>query len=413
MKNIDKITKLERVRGTQDIFPNLSLIYQKVYDICIKILTKNNYQFVILPTLEYEKLFINSLGLSTDIVNKEMYSFFDKKNRKIVLRPEGTASFTRLICQNKLLTQNNKKFFYWSNMFRYERPQKGRHREFWQLGVEMLGVNNIWADYQIISLICEILYNLEIKDFTFCFNYLGNKDIQEKYKEELKKIINKDKICNNCKYRLQHNFLRILDCLICKNSQIFPEYKDFWTKKDKDYISSLEKLLTKFKIPFYFDQTLVRGLDYYDGLVWEVKLKTDTKELLGGGRYNQLYKNIGNVNMPAIGFAIGIERLINNLPSSFSIFLKKIDIFFFILENEYFEKLLEWKKDLNNKLIIEYNLEIQKKEILNTYIKNLNPKFLVFLKKKENKKLLIKDLKNNKIYEVNEIKLIEWLNTNF
>jgi len=112
MKNIDKITKLERVRGTQDIFPNLSLIYQKVYDICIKILTKNNYQFVILPTLEYEKLFINSLGLSTDIVNKEMYSFFDKKNRKIVLRPEGTASFTRLICQNKLLTQNNKKFFY-------------------------------------------------------------------------------------------------------------------------------------------------------------------------------------------------------------------------------------------------------------------------------------------------------------
>src|SRR3954468_20687676 len=165
---------LSKPRGTQDIFPTRSLLYQKIQQIISELLRKNNYQSIIFPTFEHLELFTSSLGSATDIVHKEMFVFQDRKGREMALRPEGTASTVRLICQNKLVKEGYPlKFYYWANMFRYERPQKGRYREFWQLGVELINAPGIRADYQIIKLVSDIFHSLGIKKFVFKLNYLG------------------------------------------------------------------------------------------------------------------------------------------------------------------------------------------------------------------------------------------------
>src|SRR6185295_5643370 len=151
------MTLPNRPRGTQDIYPPRSLICQKVQQIIVEILRQNNYQPIIFPTFEAKELFTASLGFTTDIIHKEMYIFADRKGRQLALRPEGTASVVRLVCQNKLIKENYPlKLYYWANMFRYERPQQGRYREFWQLGVELINAEGIIADYQILKLTADI-----------------------------------------------------------------------------------------------------------------------------------------------------------------------------------------------------------------------------------------------------------------
>src|SRR6185503_12666241 len=183
------------------------------------------YQLIIFPTFETKELFTSSLGSTTDIVHKEMYNFQDRKGRELSLRPEGTASTVRLVCQNKLVREGYPlKLYYWANMFRYERPQKGRYREFWQLGVELVNAKGVIADYQILKLTADILSGLEIKDFTFNLNYLGDSETKERYKNELKKFVEKNNpdLCDNCQRRYKSNPLRVLDCLICKNKFSYP-----------------------------------------------------------------------------------------------------------------------------------------------------------------------------------------------
>jgi histidyl-tRNA synthetase len=395
------MSKLNRPRGTQDIYPPRSLLCQKVRQIISKSLQQNNYQPVFFPTFESVELFTNSLGSTTDIVHKEMFIFFDRKGRSLALRPEGTASVVRLVCENKLIQEGYPlKFYYWANFFRYERPQKGRYREFWQLGVELINAKGIVADYQLLKLIDDIFSDLGIKDFVFSLNYLGNSETKENYKSKLKKFIEAKDIdlCENCQERYQNNPLRILDCSICKKKTSFPSYKEVWDEKDKKYVAELDLLLKKFKFPCNYDYSLVRGLDYYTGLVFEVSLG-ENKALLGGGRYDKLYQEIGGVDAPALGFAIGIDRLINyletsGLSSKLLADFNKIDVFFFLSVPDFYPDVLDWKEKLKKcSLTVDYNLETRKLKNFSKIVSYYQPRLLIILGEKELKteKIIIKD----------------------
>jgi histidyl-tRNA synthetase len=196
--------------------------------------------------------------------------------------------------------------------------------------VELLNAKGVIADYQILKLVADILSGLGIKNFTFNLNYLGDRKTKEKYKNELKNFIEKNNLnlCEDCQRRYGTNPLRILDCLICKNKTSYPSYKNAWNEQDKNYINKLNQFLDKFNFPYQYNYYLVRGLDYYTGLVFEVDLGTE-KALLGGGRYDKLYQEMGNVDLPAIGFAIGIERLADYLEGNNLLKTdNRVDIFF-------------------------------------------------------------------------------------
>ena len=202
------------------------------------------------------------------------------------------------------------------------------------------------ADYQILKLVADILYGLGIRDFTFSLNYLGDNETKEKYKNELKNFVKKDNpdLCEDCQRRGKTNPLRILDCLLCANRFHFPSYKNAWSKKDNAYINELNQILDKFNLPYQPDYYLVRGLDYYTGLVFEVNLKGE-KALLGGGRYDNLYQEMGKRNFPAIGFALGIERLIDYLEASqprseLLSFSSGVDVFFFAMTSKVYLDIL-------------------------------------------------------------------------
>lgn len=413
------MSKLNKPRGTQDIYPPCSLLYQKICLIISKVLQKNNYQLIVFPTFENAELFTSSLGSTTDIIHKEMFVFPDRKGRLMALRPEGTASTVRLVCENKLIQEGYPlKFYYWANFFRYERPQKGRHREFWQLGVELVNAQGIFADYQLLKLVADIFYDLGIKNFSFSLNYLGNSETKENYKGELKRFIEvKDiDLCEKCQERYQNNPLRILDCSVCKKKTSFPSYKEAWGKKDREYVNKLDQLLKKFNLPYNYDYSLVRGLDYYTGLVFEVSLG-ENKAILGGGRYDKLYQEIGEVDVPALGFAIGIDRLVNylgtsELSSKLLVGFNKIDVFFFLSAPEFYPDVLEWKEKLKKySLTIDYNLETRKLKNLAKIISYYQPRLLIILGEKELKteKILIKDCLEKKEFFVEKKELIKWI----
>ena len=407
-------------RGTQDIYPPRSLVYQKIQQIVIEILRKNNYQLIIFPTFEAKELFTSSLGSTTDIVHKEMYTFKDRKERVLVLRPEGTASTVRLVCQNKLVKEDYPlKLYYWANMFRYERPQKGRRREFWQLGIELINAPGVFADYQILKLVSDILQGLGIKNFDFSLNYLGNNEVREKYKKKLKKIVDEKfvpKLCDDCKIRYETNPLRILDCKEENLPFSLPSYEKLWDKESIDYVKKLTQILKKFGLPFKYDYRLVRGLDYYTGLVFEVNLGGE-KTLLGGGRYDNLYREMGKGRFPAIGFAIGIERLVDYLESfqPGSELLKvdsRVDAFFLVSDVDAYSDVLEWEEKLKrHSLTIDYNLEIRKVKTISKIIDYYQPRLLVMLGESElkTKKVLIKDCQKRQEFLVEKEKIVEWI----
>lgn len=387
--------KIIKPRGTQDFYPPFSNFLWELKKKIIKILEKNNYNPILFPTFEKSELFTNPLNDSI-IFNKEMFSFQDKKMRNLSLRPEGTISTARLISENKLLKENYPlKFYYWANMFRYERPQKDRYREFWQLGVELVNSDGIIADFQILSLIYEILINLNIKYFSISLNYIGNEETKKKYENNIKNYIKNNNIfenlCVNCKVRFFKNPLRISDCFSCKLKFKLPNYNDSWSKEDKKYVYEINSILDNHKFPYKYDYNLVRGLDYYNGLVFEVNFD-ENKAIIGGGRYNNLYKKIINLDAPSIGFSIGIDRLMNHLLDLNVNLIKKpkIDIFFFVSSFEFYEKIFSWKKKLSlYSLILDYNQKIEKICKIKKFIKYYDPRFFIILGKKELKNEII------------------------
>ena len=305
-------------RGRRDILFEQAELYRKLENISVEVLSKYNYQEIRPPTFEDEKLFKRTIGETTDIVEKQMYTFTDKKGRRLALRPEGTAGVVRAYIENSLgKITSVTKLFYLGQMFRYERPQKGRYREFYQIGAEYFGNAHPVADVEILLLNMEIFEKSGLKDKVELYiNSLGCKDCRQKYRAELLKSINsisKD-LCTDCQNRMEKNPLRVLDCKDDRDKfKDLPAIENYLCDGCKEHFDGVQSLLDSGDCKYKVDRYLVRGLDYYTRTVFEIK----STEKLGaqdavsaGGRYDTLVEQLGGESVPACGFAIGVDRTI-------------------------------------------------------------------------------------------------------
>ncbi|MCR8613206.1 MAG: histidine--tRNA ligase [Mycoplasma sp.] len=317
----------KKVKGTKDIYGSESKWRDFTMNIIKTTFENFNYSLIETPIFEETILFTRGVGEGSDIVNKEMYTFNDKGSRSLTLRPEGTTGTLRALVENKIINdigKDVKKFYYTGPMFRYERPQKGRYRQFTQAGVEVIGPENPLVDLDVIMLGSSILETLRIP-FVLHINFLGSKKTQEKYKKELKKYFSKhkEKISDISKVRLEKNVMRILDSKELQDISLLkaaPKITDFLSKDESIYLDTLIKMLETFEINFKIDLKLVRGLDYYNNTVFEFISTEDESPLtiIGGGRYNSLVSEIGGPDVSGIGFALGFERLVTETKKSFS-----------------------------------------------------------------------------------------------
>lgn len=308
-------------RGTQDILPGevekWQLIEAKARELC----EKYQYKEIRTPIFEHTDLFSRGVGDSTDIVQKEMYTFEDRGKRSLTLRPEGTAAVVRSYVEKKMfgLPSQPVKLYYMGPMFRYERPQAGRFRQFVQFGIEALGSNDPAIDAEVISLAMNLYKEMGLKKLKLIINSLGDKESRNAHREAL---VNHFKprigeFCHDCQNRLEKNPLRILDCKVDRGHELMktaPSILEFLNDFSKNYFEKLQRYLTQLDIPFEVDANLVRGLDYYNHTAFEIMSNAEgfgaITTLCGGGRYNGLAEEIGGPETPGIGFALSIERFI-------------------------------------------------------------------------------------------------------
>ncbi len=309
---------IESLKGTEDILPPDSGLWQYLENAIRGVLSKYRYEEIRTPVIEQTSLFIRSVGKETDIVQKQMYTFMDAGNRSIALRPEETASVVRAYIQHNLYkTKEFVKLFYLGTMYRSEKPQSGRQREFTQAGVEVIGSYSPYVDCEIIMLLDDILKAMAVKDYTFKINSLGCDKDKENFKKQLKDSLKKDitKFCPDCQRRYDTNILRVLDCKnpSCKN--VLNSLKltnEHLCSECSIHFNKIMEVLSKENIEYKQDPFLVRGLDYYTKTVFEV-----TSTALGaqdaiaaGGRYDNLVAELGGPKQGACGFALGLERAI-------------------------------------------------------------------------------------------------------
>ncbi len=311
---------ITKPKGTYDLYGEDASKFIFLEEEIHKLMKKYNYKFIRTPVFEEASLFHRAVGENTDIVSKETYDFTDRAGRNLSLRPEGTAGVVRSFIENKMaFTGNNpQKLFYISTMYRYERPQKGRYREFTQFGVEALGSKSPYLDAELIIMGVELLKILGIEDYKVKLNSLGNEESRLKYREDLVKYLTPhiNDLCDDCKSRLETNPLRILDCKVDAESAILkkaPKVKDSLDDESKAFFDEVKKILDVNLINYEVDDNLVRGLDYYSHTVFEISSVIDERELaiIGGGRYDALCEKLGGPEAPAAGFAMGIERALS------------------------------------------------------------------------------------------------------
>lgn len=313
--------KFNAPRGTNDILPPDTLKWQYIENKTHELFSNYNYQEIRTPIFEYTELFQRGIGEVTDIVEKEMYTFEDKGGRSITLRPEGTASVIRSFLENKIYGQAQPtKYYYIGPMFRYERPQSGRFRQFHQLGVEAVASNDPALDAEIISLGIRLLEDFGLSDLELHLNSVGCAECRPDYVEKLKSYLidKQNQLCDNCQQRIERNPLRVLDC---KNESCqaviekAPKITENLCPDCEEHFSEVQSYLEVLKLDYIINPLLVRGLDYYTNTAFEIKDNAlgaqDT--IFGGGRYNGLAEEIGSRDLPGIGFALGIERLLLSL----------------------------------------------------------------------------------------------------
>ncbi|WP_142828021.1 histidine--tRNA ligase [Planococcus soli] len=312
---------IQAPRGTYDVLPDQSAkwqeIEQKINDLC----RLYQYKEIRTPVFEHTELFQRGVGDTTDIVQKEMYTFQDRGDRSLTLRPEGTASVVRSYVENKLFGMPDQpvKLFYTGPMFRYERPQAGRMRQFVQFGVEAIGSKDPAIDAEVISLAMELYRSVGLKQLRLVINSLGDTESRVAHKEALIKHFEPsiNEFCSDCQTRLEKNPLRILDCKVDRNHPLMataPSLADYLNAESQEYFDEVQSYLASMDIDFVVDPNLVRGLDYYNHTAFEIMSEAEgfgaITTLAGGGRYNGLVEDLGGPESPGIGFAMSIERLL-------------------------------------------------------------------------------------------------------
>ena len=397
---------ITKQKGTYDIYGDLAKKRAYVDDVLASICEKYNYGYIETPVFESSDLFHRGVGESTDMVKKETYDFKDRGDRNLTLRPEGTAGVVRWFIENKLYGNMTDpvKVFYNMKMYRYERPQSGRNREFTQWGFECFGSDDVMSDAEVISLAYNAYRLLGLDDVTIKLNSLGDSESRNTYREKLVEYFKPhiNNLCEDCQERLKSNPLRILDCKIDAENDILknaPKTLDYLNKESKSRFEKLKDLLDMMDINYEIDERLVRGLDYYNHTVFEVVLN-NSYALGGGGRYNGLVETLDGPSTPGVGFAMGYDRTILameennvNIPINDS-----IDVYLLYVSDSEKETACYLAQDLRlNGFIAETDLMSKSLKSQFKSVDRFNAKYLVVLNDN--------DLKENKTKEEESINL--------
>ena len=406
------MSKYKLPRGTKDILPKEMMYWHHIEDTSRYIFSLYNYKEIRTPIFEGTPLFTRAIGEDTEIVEKEMYSFQDKKGRDFTLRPEGTAPIARAYLSNNLYnTEPHSKLYYFGPMFRYERPQAGRYRQFHQIGVENIGEKHPYADAEVIAMAYHLFEEMGISNLKVNINSVGCEICRPVIEERIKQFL-----ASNVKFLPEHlqkkfedNPMRILDS---KDERVqpflsgMPDMREALSQESKDHLNSVLEYLDGMKIPYKVNPTLVRGLEYYTETVFEIisdKLGAQNT-ICGGGRYNNLIKEIGGPTTPAVGFAFGVERAVMVL-QEFSDFIKNDTSLVYLAplgfpqQTKAFELLHKLRQE-GITCEIDYN-----KSDLKSHFKKankLNASFVIIYGEEEADKkcVVIKDLKNRSQEEV-------------
>jgi histidyl-tRNA synthetase len=411
------LDKVQQVRGTKDIFPAEMAKYNSVIDKARSVSKIFGFDEASFPLLEKSQVFTRPLGESSDVVSKEMYSFNDRGGDSITLRPEGTAGIIRSILSNGKLNDLPLKLFYSGPMFRYERPQKGRLRQFTQIGIESIGNPDALEDVEVILCGIKILSGLGIeKNCILNINTLGDNVSRNEYKKNLVKYFlkNDTQLSELSKNRLSLNPLRILDSKEIEDQEIIknaPLFSSFLNNSSIDHFEKVLKYLKKLDVEFIHNEKLVRGLDYYSHTTFEFITEDLGTQgtVLGGGRYDGLSEMLGGPHIPAVGFAAGVDRLVmmnklnNDLPVAISIIP---------IQKENFDHCYSLMNTLRNNNI---RAETYPGGNVSKYLKKINKKnqkivILIGDKEIENKKVVLKNLSTGDQFEVQNEELIKKIN---
>lgn len=419
---------IQKQKGTYDVYGNTGKKIVYLENLLKELMEKYNYEYVRTPLFEASDLFHRGVGETSDIVSKETYDFTDRGNRNITLRPEGTAGVVRSFIENKMYARTEQpiKTWYYGPMYRYERPQSGRYREFYQFGVEVFGTNDPMIDAEIISIPVNFYKLLGLKGIKVNINSLGDAESRKNYRDALieyfKPHINT--LCEDCKTRFLKNPLRILDCKVDKETEILknaPSILDYLNEVSKKHFENVKKYLEALDIEYVVNPKIVRGLDYYTNTVFEVEANVEgfgsQNVLCAGGRYNNLVETIGGPSTAGIGFALGFERLLTALDYENINVIEDDGIDVYIIPMSENEK----QKSLNVTNNLRMNGFKVDMDYLNRNIKSnfkqadrLNSKFVIIIGEEEIK-TNVATIKNNheKTEEKIEFdKLVEYLDRN-
>lgn len=336
---------IQAIKGVKDVLPADMPVWQHLESAARNIFENYGFSEIRVPVFEYTELFARSIGASTDIVEKEMYTFDDRDGKKLTLRPEGTAGVVRAFIEHKLYADNQLvKLYYLGPMFRHERPQKGRYRQFYQIGVESLGGTHPHVDIEILVMLFRLFEKLGISGLTLQVNSLGDAACRGAYRDVLKQYL-KEKLptlCADCQRRYETNPLRVLDCKVDADKFAdSPVMLDHLCGDCKDHFMVVEKGLKTLGIPFVVNPRLVRGLDYYTRTTFELVMghMGAQNTVAAGGRYDGLVKEIGGPAISGIGFALGVERAIS-LMNTENLQPRKPELYIAALGNEAVELML-------------------------------------------------------------------------
>jgi len=398
---------IKPLRGMKDIAFEDAKKFEYFLKVASDIAKNYGYEYIETPLLEETNLFKRSVGNSSDIVSKEMYQFIDKGNNDVCLRPEGTAGVVRFFISNKLdRTPQKYKFFYNGPMFRYERPQKGRFREFHQFGCESFGEASVYEDYIIIEMIAAIFDKLNI-GYKIEINSLGCSECMPEYRDNLVNFLEakKENLCEDCNRRINTNPIRVLDCKNenCQKELVeAPKITDNLCQSCQNDFNKLKELLDKNSIEYEVNKSLVRGLDYYNKTAFEF-VSSDIgaqSSIAGGGRYDKLVEYLDGKSTPAVGFAIGVERVLDlvELPSN-----KREGYYFGVMQSDALDNVLNLAKltRKNTKAFVEYEAKKLKAHLKNA--DRFNAKYCCVIGKDElqNGTIWVKDLEAKKEEVIN------------
>ena len=415
---------LQKPKGTYDIYGDKALTYLYFRKLVEALMDKYNAKYFETPIFESSELFHRGVGETTDIVSKETYDFKDRGDRDLTLRPEGTAGIVRCFIENKLYAENLPlKAWYLGPMFRYERPQAGRYREFYQFGFEAFGSFDAMMDAEVIGIVCNLFKILGLKGVSVNINTLGDKESRENYRKALldyfKPYLND--LCDDCRRRYEKNPLRILDCKVDSSNEIMknaPKMTDYLNEESRIHFDKVKKYLDAMGINYKVNPSIVRGLDYYTHTVFEVQADIEgfgsQNTLAAGGRYDHLVEFVGGPSVPGVGFAVGLERLFLALDAE-NIDIREIicpDVYIFSAGDEQKPYVLSLSNDLR---LAGFNVEIDYngKSFKSNFKQadKVNARYIIIIGEEEveSKLLTVKNNETKEEYKVKLDKIIEFL----